>query len=216
MRKILKNYKIIILIIAVILLAVSFLIYIYYDNNNEEEIYFLENDVEEVKENKIDEKENDKKIAIHITGEVKKPGMIYLSEGSRIADAIEKAGGVTLDADVNKVNLAYILEDGQKIYIPSKKDVESKEYIISDSGNNVLIENSSSKTSVKGVRKKVNINLANQEDLEGLPGIGELLATRIIEYRNENGKFKSIEDIKNVKGIGDNKYNDIKSNICIE
>ena len=157
-------------------------------------------------------------IAIHITGEVKKTGILYLEKGSRIVDAIEAAGGKTKNANLDQVNLAYVLEDGQKIYIPNKNEkLEAGAYIIANSGNNVLVEGrkNNKDTNSKGVSGKVNINSANQSELETLPGIGAALAQRIIEYRESNGDFEKIEDIQNVKGIGDSKYSNIKDNICI-
>lgn len=156
------------------------------------------------------------KIIVHITGEIKETGILELPVGARIADAIEVAGGATKDANLDAVNLAYVLEDGQKIYIPNKKETnnsEEKVYITSESGNNVIIQD---KTSNKGGNKKVNINEANQSDLQTLPGIGESIASRIIEYRNQNGKFNQIEDLQNVKGIGDSKFANIKEYITVK
>lgn len=152
-------------------------------------------------------------IIIHITGAVKKTGILKLNKGSRIADAIEKAGGNKEDANLDEVNLAYVLEDGQKIYIPSKKDNTKKEYVTSESGNNVIAENATSK---KGENKKVNINTATQSELENLPGVGESIASKIIEYREQNGKFGKIEDLQNVKGIGDAKFNNIKEHVTAQ
>ena len=155
------------------------------------------------------------KIIVHITGEVKKAGIITLKEGARIADAIKEAGG-TNEADLDQINLAYQLQDGQKIYIPSKKDKEkneAKEYITSESGNNVIIQENTSEKG--GKSSKVNINKATQSELENLPGIGEAMANRIIEYREQNGKFQKIEDLKNVKGIGDAKFEKIKELITV-
>ncbi len=163
--------------------------------------------------NQIPEEE---RIVVHIMGEVKKTGIIYLRKGARIADAIKVAGGVTKEADIDAVNLAYVLQDGQKINIPNKKDKEkngNNVYITSESGNNVIIEDNSQS---KGVNKKVNINEASQSDLETLPGIGPSIASRIIEYREQNGKFSKIEDLQNVKGIGDAKYNRIKDSITVK
>lgn len=121
------------------------------------------------------------------------------------------------DADLSCINLAYILSDGQKIYIPKKGEIiKSKsnqmEYVSSDFGDNVLIEDGKD-TGYGG--DKVNINTANQIELETLPGIGPSTAQKIIDYRNKNGKFNSIEDIQNVKGIGDGKYGEIKDEICV-
>ncbi len=161
-------------------------------------------------------------IIIHITGEIKNKGIVTLTQGARIADAIKAAGGETKQADLNQINLAYELQDGQKIYIPNKKDKQKDEaitYITSESGNNnIKQENSKNTTNSpnKGGDQKVDINQANQSELETLPGIGESIANRIIEYRNQNGKFQNIEEIQNVKGIGNSKYNNIKDKITVK
>ena len=173
-----------------------------------EEIEEVENETNN--ENNIDgEDEEVEEIIVHITGEVNKPGIVVLKSNSRIADAINKAGGATKEADLNQINLAYILEDGQKIYIPNKNEkIDEDEYITEGNRNN--IGNSNSKEG-----EKVNINEAMQTELEELPGIGPSLASRIIEYREQNGDFKKIEELQNVKGIGDAKYDDIKDKVTV-
>lgn len=163
----------------------------------------IENNIQEEKIQIIEEKEE--KIVIHITGCVEKEGIVELDEGARIADAIESAGGTTLDADMSKVNLAYKLKDGQKVYIPSNIERESTD-IVTEKGEGVLEDKS--KTS-----GKININTATQTELETLSGIGPSMALKIIEYRNKNGEFKALQDIKNVPGIGSTKYEAIKENI---
>lgn len=140
-----------------------------------------------------------------------------MEDGDRVYEAIEKAGGSLEEADLSKINLAYALSDGQKIYIPKKGEIineenSTTEYISSDFGNNALIEDNNTAESRGG---KVNINTANQTELETLPGIGPSTAQKIIDYRSKNGKFDTIEDIQNVKGIGDGKFEDIKDNICV-
>jgi competence protein ComEA len=140
--------------------------------------------------------ENDDKIKIHIYGEVNNPGLIELDSGSRVADAIEAAGGTTENVDISKINLAYILSDGEKIYIPSIND------------DDTIIEN------ITQTSSKININTATVTELAMLNGIGNSIAEAIIEYRTENGRFKNIEDIKNVSGIGDSKFEKIKDYIC--
>lgn len=213
-----NNTQKVILIILIALIC-GIIAYAVISNNSEyEEQDILEQNIIENKiENKIEDNiENEKrKIVIHITGQVKNPGLVYLDEGARIADAIKEAGGSTKDAALDKVNLAYVLEDGQKIYIPNKNEKISEiQYIITDSGENVL-KDTGKESNVKGGIKKVNINSANQEELETLPGVGPALAVRIIEYRNSNGKFEKVEDVQNVKGIGDSKFTNIKEHICI-
>lgn len=153
------------------------------------------------------------KIIVHITGEVKNTGILVLKEEARIADAIESAGGATEEADLNKINLAYTLKDGQKIYIPNKEDEENIAYITEGSGNNVSVENGDESEMKEKI--KININTASQAELEELPGIGEAIASRIIEYREENGRFNKIEDLLNVKGIGDAKLAEIKEYVVV-
>lgn len=117
------------------------------------------------------------------------------------------AGGATTEADLSKINLAYLLEDGMKIYVPSINDEEETEFVTSSSG---VSENNE-----KDVLK-VNINTATSEELQRLPGVGESIANRILTYRKENGKFSAIEDLKNVSGIGDAKFNNISQYIYIK
>lgn len=174
--------------------------------------------------------ESSEKIYVYITGEVNSPGVVLLDNGSRIVDAIEAAGGVTDKANITKVNLVYILQDGMKINIPNQNDLknnENFEYITMSSGdekNDANINNSTSNTSSEESSSNkesafkisvVNINTATQTELETLPGIGPSLALKIINYRKENGKFSSIEDIKNVSGIGDAKFENIKNYIKV-
>ena len=156
-------------------------------------------------------------LIVHITGEVKNWGVIELPQGSRIIDAVDKAGGFTDSADVEAVNLAYVLSDGIKVYIPSKNEEEiadftTEEYITTDSGDNVI---TGGEKMEENKNELVNINKATQTELETLPGIGPSTALKIISYRNENGAFSSVEDIKNVSGIGDNKFENIKDLISV-
>ena len=147
-------------------------------------------------------------IIIHIDGEVVSPGIVTLNDGSRISDAISAAGGLTENADLTNVNLAYVLHDGQKIHIPNISDEKNLQTVIQDAGNNVIVSDSIA-------QPRININKASQSELESLPGIGSSIAMKIIEYRESNGKFKSIEEIMNVNGIGESKYNIIKDYISI-
>lgn len=216
-----NKQKIIFTIVIIILIFIG--IYVYnirfdsskdnVDTENDNNINLIENFLD----NDENKNEKDNIIIVHITGAVKKSGIVKLSQGARIYDAIEIAGGSLENADLSKVNLAYILEDAQKLYIPFIGEVtendENIEYITSDSGNNnsSIIQNTN-----KGESGKVNINTANQTELETLPGIGTATAEKIIDYRNKNGKFSTIEDIQNVKGIGQAKYENIKENICVK
>ncbi len=179
---------------------------------------------------------DESKIYVYITGEVNVPGVVILNENSRIVDAINSAGGTTAKADISKVNLVYVLEDGMKINIPDSDDLKNNpdfEYITMSSGDGASDvsgrsdgagsgssgtgggDKTSSGGSFSSGYSVVNINTATQTELETLPGIGPSLALKIIKYRNENGKFSSIDEIKNVSGIGDAKFENMKSLITV-
>ncbi len=154
-------------------------------------------------------------IVVHVIGEVKKPGVIKLKEGSRIIDAINKCEGQTEDADLSKINLAYVLDDGSQIYIPRvKEDIQNTTIMKTEAGNNVIVNNVTQSDNEKSV--KVNLNTATLEKLMTLPGVGESTAQKILEYRNKNKKFKSIDELKNVPGIGEAKLNNLKEYIYVK
>ena len=154
-------------------------------------------------------------IVVHVIGEVKKPGVIKLKEGSRIIDAINKCGGQTEDADLSKINLAYVLEDGSQIYIPRvKDDIQNTTIMKTEAGNNIVVNNVTQGDDEKSV--KVNLNTATLEKLMTLPGVGESTAQKIIEYRNKNKKFKSVDELKNVSGIGEAKLNALKEYVYVK
>ena len=202
-------------IIAIILITIIGIgIYCYTDaieNTNEEEI---ENVLEIAQDNTTKETE-EKNIFVHIAGCVQKEGMLELSANCRIADAIEKAGGLTQEADLSDINLAYLLEDGMKIYIPNQNERQENN---ENAENTAKAENTPS-MQIQDTNTKqdvININTATQEELDTLPGIGPATATKIIEYRKEKGKFKQKEEIKEVSGIGEAKYEKIKEYISIK
>lgn len=199
--------------ICVIVVIGGILYYFLQDMGEDEYIDFesLESNEENVVQNEMVEEVG--QIVVHISGEVVNQGVISLNENSRVIDAINRAGGLTSNADISKVNLAYVLEDAQKVYIPSKDDGDDVTYILEGSGDTEVVTSGGNK---EGDKLMININTANAEELQQLSGIGASIATRIVDYRKENGKFNSIEDIKNVSGIGDAKFNKIKDNICVK
>ena len=245
--KIIKNKFFIIVCIIVILVASYIIIEeMMVDNNNDifkkdeeenfEEKNILKDEVIDDVEEKIEEGtenvedfENEiindnEKIYVYITGEVNNPGIVVLPIGSRIVDAIDCAGGITQKADIMKVNLVYMLQDGMKVNIPSSIELKNNpnfEYITMSSGDEKNDSNIKKATTVDTKSESafkvsnVNINTATQTELETLPGIGPSLALKIINYRKENGKFKSIEELKSVNGIGENKYEEIKKYIYV-
>ena len=210
MIEFLKQRKIIIIIAILVIILLGWK---YYDSKNYEEVNSQEILATNTKKENINSNEEEDMMAVHITGEVKKSGVVKIKEGSRIEDIIEAAGGLTENADITNVNLAFVVEDGMKIRIPSVNEEKTDEdYITEDSGKGVIMtdENTSTSSSV------ININTASESELEQLPGIGPSISSRIVEYRNKNGKFKSIEDIKNVTGVGDSKFDKIKSLIRVK
>ena len=206
-----KQKKIIAIIGVIILLVVLYFIY----NKNQTIEQYDENILVKT-ENTVEENssEEEKIIIVHITGAVKTPGIVKLKEGSRIEDAINMAGGLTEDADISNVNLAYVLDDGVKIKIPSNLDIDiTEDSITTENGENIIEEETISKNKEES---SLNINKATKEELQNLPGIGQELASRIVDYREQNGKFSNIEDIKNVSGIGESKFEKIKDLITIK
>lgn len=188
-------------------------LYISKQTNEDEYIYYenIETENQEaVGEEGTDYAGDQEMITVHITGEVNYSGVVVLKAGDRVVDAIEAAGGETAEADLNKLNLAYILNDGEKIYIPNKNQTsENEEYITSGIGEGITNANN-------GETSKININSATAEELTQLPGVGEATANKIISYRQENGKFQNIEDLKNVPGIGNSKFENIKELISVK
>lgn len=150
---------------------------------------------------------NNEKIVVHIEGEVASPGVYELDKDTRVFDVIEAAGGLLETANRKKINLAKKIVDEEYIYIPN----ESDENIEIQNTPNPLIT-----TNINQNESLVNINNAGMTELNSLPGIGEVLANRIIEYRSEKGDFKSVEELKNVSGIGDKKFSEIKDKITVK
>ena len=212
-----------IIIVLICTTVIAGAIIIYFWQNNENEYFELE---EEIIDGNIEnfkntasienvDMEDKTKIIVHIAGQIVNPGVISLNEGARIIDAINAAGGTTEEADLSKINLAYILEDAQKIYIPRINEDDYEIY--SENGETTIVTSASSMEENKTTEGlKININTANETELQKIPGIGQSIAARIIAYRKENGKFNTIEDIKKVSGIGTSKYNNIKNYICVK
>lgn len=156
-------------------------------------------------------------IVVHIKGEVLNPGVYELKQGSRLSDAIEAAGGYTDSALQDSVNLALILYDQDEIIIPSNAE-PPKPTVNTVINNNVVRRPAASNQEVTQLShdNKLNINIATSQQLQLLPGIGEKLSAAIVDYRNKNGDFITIEDIMKVAGIGDKRFNAIKEIICVK
>lgn len=212
MQKLKKEQKI---KIAITLFVIIIAIFYYIYSQNQKEIFFEESKQENEVQEKTEETEN-KKIIVHVSGAVKNEGIVELEEGARVANAIEKAGGVRDDAYTKDINYALKLEDGMKIYVPTIEETkqEKEEVNINSESSNYIIS-SNTKTNENSNGQKVNINNADESKLDELPGVGPSTAQKIIQYRKENGEFKSIDELKNVSGIGEAKFQKIKDLICV-
>ena len=150
---------------------------------------------------------SDGTIFVDIGGAVKNPMLAELPDGSRVDDAIQAAGGLRQEADMTNINRAEFLVDGQKIFIPS--------LALDEDGNVIEGASQAGSYSTAGTSDKVNINTADSTQLQTLSGVGPATAQKILDYRQSNGSFSSIEDIKNVSGIGDKTFEKLKDHITI-
>lgn len=157
--------------------------------------------------NIIDKNSKTDKIKVYICGSVKNPGVYEINAGARVIDLIEVAGGGSEDACLEIINLAQPVSDGQRIYVPSEEEIKG--------GSSLFFNEELSSGYQYSGNKIININQANLQELQELPGIGPALAQNIIEYRSKNGAFKKKEELKNVTGIGDKKYEKISELISI-
>ncbi|BCS81292.1 helix-hairpin-helix domain-containing protein [Anaerocellum diazotrophicum] len=214
-----KREKVMIVIIAVLL---TLNIYQYFTRNN-----FLDKSTGEVVTLESQESDNDimnneggktaetniqdsqQKYVVYVCGNVKNPGVYELLPGSRINDALILAGGALPGSDLNSINLAEKISDGQKIYIPKMSEIQSKSMLPPSSSG-------TKQETISAGEGKININTATKEELKTLDRIGDKLAERIIEYRQKHGPFKSIEEIKNVNGIGEKIFESIKDSITVQ
>lgn len=191
-------------IVGVVIISVIFLI-----KHKESESTFIEeeNDLllledEEYELEFLDEIEEEiTSIIVDVKGEVKKPGVYEVSPSSRVNDVIQLAGGFTKEADENQINLAQKVEDEMVIIIPKIGDEKAT---ISSTVSSAGVDES-----------KVNINQATKEELETLPGIGPAKAQAILDFREENGHFKEVEDLLQVNGIGEKTLENLQEHIAV-
>lgn len=219
----LKNKKIIgLAIITIIIFIVSIFLYKQKSSNAFKEEYMteifeeesndnmeytetLEEDTSIINEDSIDRN----KIIVEIKGEVAKPDVYQLEEGSIIKDLIDMAGGVTEEADLSRINRAEELLNHELIIIGNIND-ETESSVVQNSSTSSSSGNNSDKGSTL-----ININTADLEQLKEITGIGNIKAQSIIDYREANGGFKSLEELKNVDGIGDKTFEKIKDQITL-
>lgn len=200
-----KKYKIIGLIFFLVCL-VFYCLFSYINTGKEELIKNDETEMyEEVKSVDASSEEKKNQIVVEIKGAIKNPNVYWIDEESIVEDLINKAGGLNENADINSINRAEKLKNHQLIIIPDNSNHENTNVNV-----NILRSNKDNLSS-----NLININTADEKELDSLPGVGPSKAKDIIRYREEKGEFKSIEDIKNVKGIGESSFEKLKDKITV-
>lgn len=223
-----EKYKIIILIIVLIVIILALLIF----KLNKKEVKNNNKILTQTKEIKTEKKEEKvKTVKVDIKGEVLNPYVYELAINSRIIDVINKAGGLKEEADTTYINLSKKIKDEMVIIIYSKKEIEEykkdkeqpkyiyieKDCECPDEMNEAcIVKKTEDKEEINTeTNALISLNKAKLDELQTLPGIGKSKAENIIKYREENGSFKTIEDLKNVTGIGDSIFEKIKDQITI-
>ena len=184
--------------------------------------YYLEEETTEVSE-KLDSEQcsmedlppsdtEERQIYVYVCGQIRSPGVYILSAGSRICDVFELAGGLTEQAATDYWNQAKLLQDGEMIYVPTIEEAKER-YLDGETISRVETGDGNNDGNDDG--NKVNINTASKEELMTLPGIGESKALAILAYRQQNGPFSNLEDLKKVEGIKDGVFSKMKAYIEI-
>ncbi len=146
-------------------------------------------------------------IAVHVLGAVKRPGLVTLATGARVADALQAAGGLTANADPAELNLAAVLPDGAQVMIGTKGHPRG-EVRVGSGGTSVS-------TSAPGQSAKVNLNTGSVAEFDTLPGVGPVTAQRIVDWRTQHGRFSRVEELQEVEGIGPKSYAQIAPHVTI-
>ena len=192
----LKNKKILYTVIGICVILSGIFYYIGRSGENTSAVYNNKEQTKAELVTVVSDKEQD--TTSEVCGYVNSPGVYYIRNGARVADAVEAAGGIAEGAYPDILNLADMVTDGQRIYVPAIGETDNAMPDVQDGRSDL-----------------VNINTADVSQLTTLPGIGESRATSIIAYREENGAYGTIEDIMNVSGIKEAAFSKIKDYICV-
>ena len=158
----------------------------------------------EVKKEEKDESPEQDLITVDVKGAVKSPGIYDLPVGSRVHDAVQKAGGLTEEADSKSLNLAQKISDEALVYVPTKGEEAASQQAASGT------------TASTSKEKKINLNKASLEELKQVKGLGGKRAQDIIDHREANGKFKSVDELKKVSGIGAKSIEKLKDYVTVD
>jgi competence protein ComEA len=154
-------------------------------------------------------------IVISVVGKVANPGLVTLADGARVADAVQAAGGVLPGTDVTALNLARKLADGEQIYVGIPVPPGAADPTVPADADSATAPASKSKKGKAAPGQKVDLNTASTNDLETLPGVGDATAQRIVTWRSQHGSFNSIDQLRNVGGIGEGKFAKIKDLVTV-
>ena len=209
MKKYLENKKVLYVFLFIIICLVYYLIFLIF---NEKEV-----EVKELSITKKTEVVEVDKFFVDVKGSVNNPGVYEFKNGDRIIDAIEVAGGLTKNANTSNINLSKKLTSEMVVYIYSNKEINSNDNLNCNNICEVDVIEVNNCIGINNVDNSnlININKATMEELLTLTGIGESKAKSIIEYRNSNGNYKNIDELKNVSGIGDALFDKIKDKITV-
>lgn len=208
-KKIIMENKVYALKVFVVLIIVILASYSFFNREKEDDVEISKVDdgqAAAISEDVLDvdsQEGQPASLVVDVSGQVKNPMVVELPPSSRIDDAINAAGGLTKQADVDKINRAEVISDGQKIYVPA---------IAAGTEEGGLFNKDQVEENGSG---KVNINTAGISELQNIPGVGPATAQKIESYRSQHGSFKKIEDIKKVSGIGEKTFEKMKDLICV-
>lgn len=161
------------------------------------------------------------RVVVHVLGAVERDGVVRLPPSSRVTDAIERAGGATADADLDRLNLARVLTDGERLYVPRVGEDEVPAALdpvdggAAAAGSGADDGTGAAGAAGTGADPVVDLNSADQAALETLPGIGSGLAGRILAWRDEHGRFTAVEDLLDVSGIGDVRFAELRDRVRV-
>ncbi|MCB0976202.1 MAG: helix-hairpin-helix domain-containing protein [Acidimicrobiales bacterium] len=148
-------------------------------------------------------------LVVQAAGAVRSPGVYHLRAGARVDDLVGAAGGLSPDADTDRINLAALVSDGERVWLPRRGEIEVPE-VVAGTGGGAAGSNSSATEPTGDEAQPVDLNTASAKDLEELPGVGPATANAIVAYRDTNGPFSSVDELLEVRGIGEAKLEQIR------
>lgn len=152
-------------------------------------------------------------LVVYVVGAVERPGVVTLGSGSRVSVALDRAGGATAEADLARLNLARVVEDGERLYVPRVGETDIPAALGVESGS--IEPGGGGDGGAPAPDAVIDLNAADQATLETLPGIGPGLAARILAWRDEHGRFAAVEDLLDVSGIGDGRFADLRDRVRV-